>query len=158
MVDLLICQTLGRRFPLAAAMGFPRGMFVSFLAAVLSLGAVAGALTAAEWRKQSIYQVVVDRLGRCDLSTATPCDTSKQVYCGGTWLGLISKLDYIQGMGFTAVWISPFTRQMEGDTADGYNTPLTHSPTHVTWAFPTLARGLGEKKAWGLVADTRLLV
>jgi len=28
-------------------------------------------------------------------------------------------LDYIQGMGFTAIWITPITAQMEGNTADG---------------------------------------
>lgn len=31
------------------------------------------------------------------------CDTSKREYCGGTWQGLIDRLDYIQNMGFTAV-------------------------------------------------------
>ncbi|KAK1757540.1 glycoside hydrolase family 13 protein, partial [Echria macrotheca] len=86
---------------------------------LLSLAQRAAALTAAEWRKQSIYQVMTDRFARSDMSTTAPCDTAKQVYCGGTWKGLISKLDYIQGMGFTAVWISPVTKQMEGETKDG---------------------------------------
>lgn len=71
-------------------------------------------------RKQSIYQVVTDRFARSDLSTSAPCDTSQQVYCGGSWHGLISKLDYIQGMGFTAVWISPIVKQIDGVTKDGY--------------------------------------
>ncbi|KAK3362804.1 glycoside hydrolase superfamily [Lasiosphaeria hispida] len=85
------------------------------------------ALTAAGWRQQSIYQVVVDRFARTDLSTTASCDTSQQVYCGGTWRGLISKLDYIQGMGFTAVWISPVVKQMDGNTQDG-------SSYHGYWA------------------------
>lgn len=29
------------------------------------------------------------------------------------------QLDYIQGMGFTAIWITPITAQMEGITSDG---------------------------------------
>jgi hypothetical protein len=28
-------------------------------------------------------------------------------YCGGTFQGLQSKLAYIQGMGFDAIWITP---------------------------------------------------
>jgi len=77
------------------------------------------ALSAAEWRKQSIYQVVTDRFARTDLSTTAQCNTADQVYCGGTWRGLISKLDYIKGMGFTAVWISPIVKQIDGYSQDG---------------------------------------
>lgn len=72
-----------------------------------------------EWRTRSIYQVVTDRFARTDGSTSAPCDTGKQQYCGGTWQGLINQLDYIQGMGFDAVWISPVTDQLKGDTPDG---------------------------------------
>lgn len=81
--------------------------------------APASALTPSEWRSQSIYQVMTDRFARTDLSTTAACDTSEQVYCGGSWQGLISELDYIQGMGFTAIWISPYVEQMSGDTSDG---------------------------------------
>lgn len=79
------------------------------------------ALPAASWRSQSIYQVVTDRFARTDLSTSAPCDPAAQVYCGGSWRGLIAKLDYIRGMGFTAVWISPVVAQVEveGGLADG---------------------------------------
>lgn len=80
---------------------------------------LAECLTPAEWRSQSIYQVMTDRFARTDLSTTAACSTSAQVYCGGTFEGLISKLDYIQDMGFTAIWISPVVTQMSGDTSDG---------------------------------------
>lgn len=93
-------------------------------ALLLLAGALLGehgvsALTAAEWRKQSIYQVVTDRFARTDLSTTAQCNPADQVYCGGTWRGLISKLDYIKGMGFTAVWISPVVKQIDGNSQDG---------------------------------------
>jgi glycosidase len=32
-------------------------------------------------------------------------------WCGGTWLSVIDKLDYIQGMGIDAVWISPISSE-----------------------------------------------
>lgn len=97
-------------------------MFLGPLLPILAATAFvapATSLTPAGWRSQSIYQVMTDRFARTDLSTTAACDSSQGVYCGGTWKGLISKLDYIQGMGFTAIWISPFVEQMSGDTTDG---------------------------------------
>ncbi|KAL2269917.1 hypothetical protein VTJ83DRAFT_2101 [Remersonia thermophila] len=98
------------------------------LAAGIDIGNhLVSALSAAEWRKQSIYQVVTDRFARSDLSTTARCSPGDQVYCGGTWRGLISKLDYIQGMGFTSVWISPVVKQIDGNSKDG-------SSYHGYWA------------------------
>jgi alpha-amylase len=79
----------------------------------------AASLSPAGWREQSIYQVMTDRFARTDLSTTASCNSSQGVYCGGTWKGLLNKLDYIQGMGFTAIWISPLVKQMSGNTTDG---------------------------------------
>lgn len=31
----------------------------------------------------------------------------------------VFQLDYIQGMGFTAIWITPVTEQLSQDTGDG---------------------------------------
>ncbi|OXV06778.1 hypothetical protein Egran_05455 [Elaphomyces granulatus] len=42
-----------------------------------------------------------------------------QEYCEGTWRGIINQLDYIQGMGFTAVWISPITQQVPDESPYG---------------------------------------
>lgn len=47
------------------------------------------------------------------------CDTSALKYCGGTWQGIIEHLDYIQDLGFDAVWISPTVKNIEGATAKG---------------------------------------
>ncbi|KAL0938872.1 alpha-amylase [Colletotrichum truncatum] len=89
----------------------------SALAATLSTGVLA--LTPAEWRTQTIYQVMTDRFARNDGSTTYLCQTHVQKYCGGTWRGIIDKLDYIQGLGATAVWISPFVKNIQGSSMDG---------------------------------------
>lgn len=89
----------------------------SFIAFALCPAAFAA--TGDEWRSKTIYQVMTDRFARSDGSTTATCDTSQGIYCGGSWQGLIDRLDYIQGMGFDAVWISPITKQLEGNTADG---------------------------------------
>lgn len=70
---------------------------------VTAVASTVSALSPAQWRSQSIYQVVTDRFARTDGSTTATCDTGNGLYCGGTWQGLINNLDYIQGMGFTAV-------------------------------------------------------
>ncbi|KAI4282888.1 MAG: hypothetical protein L6R38_002609 [Xanthoria sp. 2 TBL-2021] len=70
-----------------------------------------------DWRGRSIYQIITDRFSPSN--SAMPCDVAKQQYCGGTWQGIINRLDYIQNMGFTAIWISPVTAQLDEKTAEG---------------------------------------
>ncbi|OHW92324.1 alpha amylase [Colletotrichum incanum] len=88
-------------------------------AAALYQGAWVSALSAAEWRSQTIYQVMTDRFARTDGSTTVPCDLYESTYCGGTWKGIAQRLDYIQGLGVTAVWISPFVKNIQGKSLDG---------------------------------------
>jgi hypothetical protein len=82
-------------------------MFRLYQALFLVFCACTSALTPAQWRSQSIYQVITDRFARTDGSTSALCDLNR--YCGGTWQGLIKKLDYIQNMGFSAVSRPCFT-------------------------------------------------
>jgi alpha-amylase len=86
----------------------------------LALSQTGLAATGADWRSRSIYQVLTDRFARTDGSTSAPCDTADRVYCGGSFKGIQNHLDYIQGMGFDAIWISPVTAQLKGNTEYGY--------------------------------------
>lgn len=90
----------------------------SKLAPLLALAAAHGvaALDAAGWRNQSIYQVLTDRFAMSDGSTPA-CDASQGLYCGGTWKGITTQLDYIQNLGATAVWISPVIKNVETNFA-----------------------------------------
>ncbi|KAF4210361.1 hypothetical protein CNMCM8980_004292 [Aspergillus fumigatiaffinis] len=40
-------------------------------------------------------------------------------YCGGSWAGIIDKLDYIQDLGFTAIQISPVVENIPDNTKYG---------------------------------------
>lgn len=62
---------------------------------------------------------MTDRFARTDGSTDAPCDPKEGPYCGGTWRGIINELDYIQGMGFDAIYISPVTQNLESNTSYG---------------------------------------
>ncbi|KAI0640874.1 glycoside hydrolase family 13 protein [Trametes meyenii] len=89
------------------------------LALITSLLATSAfAASADEWRNRSIYQLITDRFATPDDSSPS-CDTSQRKYCGGTWKGIVNKLDYIQNMGFDAIWISPIVANVEGSTAYG---------------------------------------
>lgn len=86
---------------------------------LLLLASIVTAATPAEWAGRSIYQLLTDRFARTDGSTNYTCNPRARVHCGGTWQGIISHLDYIQGMGFSAVWISPITLNLPETTPYG---------------------------------------
>lgn len=62
-----------------------------------------------------MYQLLTDRFARSN-GDKTPCHDLRK-YCGGTWKGILENLDYIQGMGFDAIWISPIVDNIP----DGYH-------------------------------------
>jgi alpha-amylase len=66
-------------------------MKTTFVSAVLAGCAMAG--DTAAWKQRSVYQVLTDRFAKSDGST-NAC-TSLSNYCGGTFKGMIDKLDYI---------------------------------------------------------------
>jgi len=63
-------------------------------------------------------KVLTDRFAVGDAGTAR-CVTDDRKYCGGTYRGIIGKLDYIQNLGFDAIWISPIVANVEGFTVYG---------------------------------------
>ena len=63
------------------------------------------------WKQRAVYQVLTDRFWR-DSGDKSVCTNLSQ-YCGGTFKGIEEKLDYITGMGFDAIWISPVVDNME---------------------------------------------
>jgi alpha-amylase len=76
-------------------------------AMALASASTALAADAAAWKSRSIYFALTDRIARsADDAGGGSCGNLGD-YCGGTFRGLQAKLDYIQGMGFDAIWITP---------------------------------------------------
>jgi len=78
-------------------------------------------LSDVEFRGETMYFIVLDRfhdgtpdnLGeREDLNDPTHQDWGK--YWGGDLQGVVDKLDYLQGLGITAIWVTPLFEQVEG--------------------------------------------
>jgi alpha-amylase len=68
--------------------------------------------SADEWKSRTIYQLLTDRFARGD-GSSDGCG-NLGYYCGGNYRGIINNLDYIQGMGFDAIWISPIIDNYNG--------------------------------------------
>ncbi len=69
-----------------------------------------------DWRDQVIYQIMVDRFDNGDPDNDLNIEPSVPGrYHGGDWQGIIDRLDYLQELGVTALWISPVVRNTEED-------------------------------------------
>ena len=81
--------------------------FTVLVTLILQLTAVVGAADTNAWKSRSIYFALTDRIARSSGDTGGgPCGDLGD-YCGGTFKGLESKLDYISELGFDAIWITP---------------------------------------------------
>src|SRR5438445_3464392 len=88
-------------------------------------GLDAGVTAPIDWHGRSIYFVVTDRFANGDTTndaaggyTADLADP--KAWHGGDLRGLIDRLDYIAGMGFTGIWITPIIEQHDAHAYHGY--------------------------------------
>jgi alpha-amylase len=84
--------------------------------------------TKEEWKSISIYQLLTDRFASTD-DKIKDC-TELGNYCGGTFKGIIQHLDYIKGMGFNAIWISPPLKNKEGSYHGYHNIDIYNINEH----------------------------
>ncbi|KAI1146302.1 glycoside hydrolase superfamily [Nemania diffusa] len=68
----------------------------------------------AAWKSRNIYFALTDRIARSSDDTGGDACGNLSNYCGGTFQGLESKLGYIAGMGFDAIWITPVVTNSDG--------------------------------------------
>jgi alpha-amylase len=94
------------------------------LVLALLLWAIRGAAqtnSADFWRDQSIYQIITDRFFDGDPSNNNadgnfdPAGSRGTSVHGGDFKGIEQKLDYIQALGATAIWISPIVVNARGE-------------------------------------------
>lgn len=86
---------------------------------LLCLPLLSYALSNDAMRQRRVYQLVTDRFASPSNSSSAPCNVASAPYCGGTYKGIVGKLDYIKGMGFDTVWISPVVSNIGGTTGHG---------------------------------------
>ncbi|EFC43633.1 predicted protein [Naegleria gruberi] len=69
--------------------------------------------SSAEWRSRSIYQIITDRFSPSESGSGKSCPLL-YTYCGGTFQGITSHLNYVKSLGFNAIWISPIVLNLPG--------------------------------------------
>jgi glycosidase len=120
------------------------------IAVFLAVGACSGvedegtiATHVDDWRDEVIYQIVVDRFDNGDLDNdwlgdVGPVPGDLKRFQGGDWAGIRRRLDYLEGLGVTTLWISPIVSNVDRtDYQDGY---------HGYWAsdFTSVNRRFGD--------------
>lgn len=93
-----------------------------------------------DWRDEIIYQIVVDRFEDGDPNNNHNVDYRRDAaYHGGDWRGIIDRLDYLEALGVTALWISPVVRNVEEDAGfASYHGYWTQSFTDINRHFGSL--------------------
>jgi len=72
------------------------------------------------WQDEIVYSIVIDRFNNGDPSNDFEVDTTDlESYHGGDFKGIVDKLDYIKGMGFTTVLLSPIFKIDQYNFHDG---------------------------------------
>ena len=78
-----------------------------------------------DWRDEAIYMVMTDRFKNGDPSNDLDSVSGKADWWqGGDLQGVTDELDYIKGLGMTAIWITPVALQVTG----GYHGYWTLDP------------------------------
>lgn len=78
---------------------------------------------------KSIYFLMIDRFAR---SNGDESGCSGKQWCNGTLRGITENLDYIKGMGFDCIWITPVVKQFQGQDM---TTPNNDTAFHGYWAY-----------------------
>lgn len=80
-----------------------------------------------DWRDRVIYQIVTDRFANGDPSNdaadgVAPVPGDLARVQGGDWRGIAERLDYIERLGMSAIWISPVVANIARiESEDGYH-------------------------------------
>jgi alpha-amylase len=113
------------------------------------------------WADVTVYNVMVDRYVNGDPSNdhsyGRQGDGQMEVgtWHGGDWVGLTSKMDYIAGLGVTALWITPIVEQVHGWVSGGTLGDFKYYGYHGYWAldYTLLDKSYGSEAELGALID-----
>ncbi|MFH2005175.1 MAG: alpha-amylase family glycosyl hydrolase [bacterium] len=136
-----------RAFAFALASAFTLTVAVTWMGACVDAADMETAdavrpVVVEDWRDEVIYQIFVDRFADGDPNNNWNVDkTAMGSYHGGDWQGIIDKLDYLEALGVTTLWISPVVKNIESDAGFGsYHGYWTQNFLEVNPHFGDLAK------------------
>lgn len=110
-------------------------LITSVFALVLLLAPIVS--LAADFKRETIYQIITDRFFDGSSTNNNPAQSSGmydstktnwRAYWGGDLAGIQAKMSYLAGMGVTAIWISPPVDNLNVNIPDGGGNPT--APYH----------------------------
>lgn len=106
------------------------------------------------WERGLMYYVFVDRFNDGDLSLNTQEGASHALtdYLGGDWQGVIDKLDYLDELGVTVIWLT--APQDNGEGAWGDSCGENYSGYHGYWP----SEAFQPEEHFGTDAELRALI
>ncbi len=96
------------------------------------LFSISNSARAADFKREVIYQIVVDRFFDGSTANNNPSQSSGlydstktnwRLYWGGDLAGIQQKMSYLAGMGVTAIWILPPVDNLNTNIPDGQGNP-----------------------------------
>jgi alpha-amylase len=113
------------------------------------------------WQNAVVYFALTDRFNNGDPSNdngygTRPRDGAQEIgtWHGGDWKGLTQKLDYLQQLGATAIWISPIVEQTHGWVVGGNQGEFKSYAYAGYWALDFTRLDAN----WGTESDLQTLV
>ena len=86
-------------------------LFLTLLVMVISINSIALADSTDTWKDQILYFVLLDRFYDGNKQNCINIDKKDlQAFHGGDIAGLEQKLDYLEELGITGIWVSPFLK------------------------------------------------
>jgi glycosidase len=113
-------------------MNTPSKNFLAVLLLLLCLPLGQFAVYGADFKRETIYQIITDRFFDGATTNNNPAQSSGlydsthtnwRAYWGGDLAGIQQKMSYLAGMGVTAIWISPPVDNLNTNIPDGGGNP-----------------------------------
>mgnify|MGYP001942375884 CR=1 FL=1 len=119
-------------------------LWISLLAACQPPGDAGVQTHVDDWRDEIVYQIVVDRFDDGDpgndvLEGIGPEPDDLARFQGGDWRGVRDRLDYLEALGVTTIWLSPpYANVQRTEGEDGYHGYWPSDFTEANPRFGTL--------------------
>ena len=128
---------------------------------ILLLEPVAAKPSEFDWNNASVYFLITDRFYNGDPSNDNSYGRNKDgkdevgTWHGGDFKGLTEKLDYIQDLGMTAIWINPIVEQVHGFIGGGSEGKFPFYGYHGYWAldFTKIDKNFGDEESLRILVD-----
>ncbi|MBC8029894.1 MAG: hypothetical protein H7Z16_07270 [Pyrinomonadaceae bacterium] len=131
----------------------PTRSLFAFLLLVLIVGYLPQRVTASDFKREVVYQIITDRFFDGNAANNNPSQsaglydatkTNWRAYWGGDLQGVQQKMSYLAGLGITAIWISPPVDNLNANIPDGSGNPTASYHGYLARDFKRIEEHFGN--------------